>query len=184
MRSLVNWALLGLVIDQPSYAYKLAQRFEREYRDTVKLSSASHVYTALATLKSRGLVEELEGTRSERQPKPHYRATPQGISEYHEWLVGQISEERQRGRLLVMQLGTLTRNPKAALEILARYEESCLQHAAGLHANLPEEFDAAGEVTARLVAEEARLAVGAKLAWVQYARQEFKALAAVWARQR
>jgi DNA-binding PadR family transcriptional regulator len=29
MRSLVNWALLGLVIERPSYAYELARRFER-----------------------------------------------------------------------------------------------------------------------------------------------------------
>ncbi len=178
MRSLVNWALMGLVIDRPSYAYELGQRFEREYRDTLTLSSASHVYTALATLKSRGLIEELAGTHSERQPKPHYRATPQGITEYHDWLVGQISEEHQHQRLLVLQLATLTRNPKAALAILARYEESCLELAGSLPANTRDDPDSAPELTARLITEHGRLAVGAKLAWVQYARQEFKALAA------
>ena len=31
MQSPVNWALLGLVIERPSYAYELAQRFERTY---------------------------------------------------------------------------------------------------------------------------------------------------------
>jgi DNA-binding PadR family transcriptional regulator len=177
MRSLVNWALLGLVIDRPSYAYELAQRFEREYGDAVRLASASHVYTALATLRSRGLVEELAGTRSERQPKPHYRATQQGISQYHDWLVAQLSEERQRQRLLVLQLGALARNPKAALEILARYEASCLELAGSLPIDTREDTDAAGDLTARLIAEESRLTVGSKLAWVQYARQEFKALA-------
>ena len=56
MRSLVNWALLGLVIDRPSYAYELARRFEREYKDALSLSSVSHVYTALGTLKDRALI--------------------------------------------------------------------------------------------------------------------------------
>ena len=31
MQSPVNWALLGLVIERPSYAYELAKRFERTY---------------------------------------------------------------------------------------------------------------------------------------------------------
>ena len=31
MHSPVNWALLGLIIERPSYAYALAQRFERTY---------------------------------------------------------------------------------------------------------------------------------------------------------
>ena len=35
MRSPVNWALLGLIIERPSYAYNLAQRFERRYGDTL-----------------------------------------------------------------------------------------------------------------------------------------------------
>ncbi len=178
MRSLVNWALLGLVIDRPSYAYELAQRFDRQYADALSLSSVSHVYTALSTLENRSLIEELEGTRTGRQPKPHYRATARGIAEYRDWLVAQITEERQRQRLLVLQLGTLTRNPQAALEILARYEQSCLELAGKLPLGAPVEPDSAAELTGRLIAEEGRLAIGAKLAWVQYARQEFKALAA------
>src|ERR1700731_241869 len=58
MQSLVNWALLGLVIERPSYAYELAQRFERTYEGVLSLSSISHVYTALGTLRDRSLVEE------------------------------------------------------------------------------------------------------------------------------
>jgi DNA-binding PadR family transcriptional regulator len=57
MRSEVNWALLGLVIERSSYAYELARRFERTYDGVLALSAVSHVYTALETLRSRGLVE-------------------------------------------------------------------------------------------------------------------------------
>jgi DNA-binding PadR family transcriptional regulator len=178
MRSLVNWALLGLVIDRPSYAYELAQRFERTYEDALTLSSVSHVYMALGTLKERQLVEEIAGTRSGRQPKPHYRATEKGVYEYRDWLVEQICENRQRQRLVVLQLGALTRNPEAALEIIDRFEQTWLHEASDTPLPAPEELhaDGAAQLIERLVLEESRLTIGAKLAWVEYARQQFKAL--------
>lgn len=179
MRSLVNWALLGLVIDRPSYAYELAQRFERTYGDALTLSSISHVYTALSTLKERELVVEVPGTREGRQPKPHYRASEQGIAEYQEWLTGQITEERQRRRIFLLQLAALARRPQSALEILAHYEQACLDEAR--EAALPVAGEDGGEhgpeLVAQLISEESRLAVGAKLAWARYAREALSALA-------
>jgi DNA-binding PadR family transcriptional regulator len=179
MRSLVNWALLGLVIDRPSYAYELAQRFERTYEDALTLSSVSHVYMALSALRSRDLVEEIAGTRSGRQPKPHYRATEKGVREYRDWLVEQISEDRQRQRLFVLQLAALSRNPAMALEIIDRFERRYLQEAAGtpLPAGDATAPDGAAQLTTRLVSEQNRLAIGARLSWIEYARQQFKALA-------
>lgn len=179
MRSLVNWALLGLVIDRPSYAYELAQRFDRTYEGALALSSISHVYKALGTLRDRALIEELAGARGGRQPKPRYRATDKGVEEYRDWLVEQICENRQRQRLVVLQLGALARNPEAALQIIDRFEQTWLREAGDTP--LPEPADPGTDGPARLierlVLEEDRLTVGAKLSWVQYARQQFKALA-------
>jgi hypothetical protein len=160
MQSQVNWALLGLVIQR-----------------VLTLSSVSHAYTALATLRKRGLVEELPGTRVGRQPKPHYRATPKGLEGYRQWLVDQVDEDLRRQRLLVLALATFARVPHAALEILTRYEQACLADVQ--RTPLPAGACAGGApaLAARLAAEESRLAVGAKLAWVQYARQELNALA-------
>ncbi|HTB69557.1 MAG TPA: PadR family transcriptional regulator [Solirubrobacteraceae bacterium] len=178
MRSLVNWALLGLVIDRPSYAYELAQRFERTYEDALSLSSVSHAYLALGALTERGLIEEVPGTRSGRQPKPHYRATEAGIEQYRDWLVEQIGEERQRRRLFVLGLGALTRDPSTALQVLDRFEAVCLKQAAGTP--LLSSEGATGEPSSRLIErllnEENRLAVGAKLEWMRYAREELKRL--------
>src|ERR1700689_1594364 len=91
MHSPVNWALLGLVIERPSYAYELAQRFDRTYDGALPLSSTSPVYTALGALSDRGLIEGLAGPRVGRQPKPRYRATAKGLEDYCEWLVGQLA---------------------------------------------------------------------------------------------
>jgi DNA-binding PadR family transcriptional regulator len=178
MHSPVNWALLGLVIERPSYAYELAHRFERTYEGALSLSSVSHVYTALTTLKSRALIEEIPGTRTGRQPKPRYRATVMGLEEYRGWLLGQLSEDRRRQRLFVLQLAALTRNPQAALEIVADYERACLAEAGKAPmADGRAGSDGDGALVARLISEEHRLALGAKLAWAQYARRELGALA-------
>jgi DNA-binding PadR family transcriptional regulator len=179
MQSQVNWALLGLVIERPSYAYELAQRFERTYEGVLTLSSVSHAYTALAALRDRGLIEELPGTRIGRQPKPHYRATEKGLQDYEQWLVSQLSEDRRRQQLFVLALATFTRAPTTALEILGRYEHACLTEAGKIP--LPPRNGAsaadAPELVARLGAEESRLALGAKLAWLEYARRELVLLA-------
>ncbi len=177
MRSIVNWALLGLVIDRSSYAYELAQRFERTYGDALALSSVSHVYTAIGTLRDRGLIEELPGTREGRQPKPHYRATENGVAEYREWLAGQICEDRQRQRLFIQQLAALSRHPEAALEIVERYEQACLEEASRTALHPAEDPDGASELVSLLMSEESRLAISAKLAWARYAREVLRALA-------
>ncbi len=127
MHSPVNWALLGLVIERPSYAYELAQRFERTYGQALPLSSVSHAYAALGTLKDRGLIEELPGTKTGRQPKPHYRATAKGMEDYHAWLIGQVADERRRQEVFLLQLTALTREPGKAMGILKDYEQACLQ---------------------------------------------------------
>jgi DNA-binding PadR family transcriptional regulator len=181
MQSPVNWALLGLVIERPSYAYELAQRFERTYDGALSLSSTSHVYTALGTLQDRGLVEEVPGTRRGRQPKPRYRATARGAAEYRDWMVGQFGENRRRQRLFALQLASLTRDPESALELVGRFERACLEEAAATPV-ASQSGDAAGtgaSLASRLMAEESRLALGARLAWVQYMRRELTALARI-----
>jgi DNA-binding PadR family transcriptional regulator len=179
MTSAVNWALLGLVIKRPSYAYELSQRFERTYEGVLSLSSVSHVYTALSALESRALIEEVPGSGTGRQPKSHYRATVTGLESYRGWLVGQVAEERRSQRLFVLQLGALTRDPQLALEIVADYERACVEEAAWVptaHQN-GAAIGASLELLGKLLTEENRLAMAAKLEWLQYVREEFEALA-------
>jgi DNA-binding PadR family transcriptional regulator len=182
MRSPVSWALLGLVIERPSYGYELVQRFERTYGDALELSSASQIYTALDTLARRALIEELptDGAANGmvRQPKPHYRATAAGVSGYQDWLIAQVHEERRRSRLFARQLAAL--GPRAALAVIERYEQACLREARGTPLATAEDpsVDGAAGLAARLVCEEDRLTLGARLSWIEYARREFGALAA------
>lgn len=187
MRSPVNWALLGLVIQRPSYGYELVQRFERTYGSALELSSPSQVYTALDTLIRRGLIEELPGETTSsggsgssgvvRQPKPHYKATHTGLAGYQDWLVSELGEDRRRSQLFALELAMLT--PDTALKVIERYEQACLKQASTLPLlpTTPQEHNNNNNgLTARLLREEDRLTVEARLAWIEYARREYKTL--------
>jgi DNA-binding PadR family transcriptional regulator len=180
MQSAVQWALLGLVIERPSYGYELAQRFESAYEGMLHLSGISYVYTALDTLQRRAMIEEIPGTRSGRQPKPRYRATADGVDSYKERLTAQIQEDFRRSRLFARQLAVFAHEPEMALEIIERYSDACLEEAGEASIPQPEGYpaDAVASLAARLVSQDSRLAMEAKLPWVEYARREFKALAA------
>ena len=181
MQSPVNWALLGLIIDRPSYAYELAHRFERDYDGALSLSSTSHVYTALAALEERGLIEEVSGGTG-RQPKPRYRAAEGAVELYKRWLISQLSEDRRRQRLFALQLATLMRRPQLASEVIDGYEQACLAEGSAAPPQStgsgPEDLDEDlhSRLADRIVSQESRLAVGACLAWVQYVRRELKGL--------
>jgi DNA-binding PadR family transcriptional regulator len=182
IRSPISWALLGLVIERPSYGYELVRRFERTYGDALELSSPSQVYTALDALARRSLIEKLPADDAApdalRQPKPHYGATAAGVRGYQDWLIAQVHEERRRSRLFARQLAVLA--PRAALAVIERYQQACLEEAQSTPIATAEHTsaDGASGLASRLVCEEDRLAVGARLSWVEYARREFRGLAA------
>jgi DNA-binding PadR family transcriptional regulator len=178
MRSPVNWALLGLIIERPSYAYDLAQRFERRYGATLPVSNVGHIYTALGVLNERGLVEEIPGTRVGRQPRPRYRATPSGRAEYGQWLVGQAGEDRRRHQLFVLALAALANAPEELLAVMDGYEREWLQDGMATPISGCQEHsaDVIAALLRRLSDEAHRLAAGSRLAWIEYVRQELAKL--------
>jgi DNA-binding PadR family transcriptional regulator len=178
MQSPVNWALLGLVIERPSYAYELAQRFDRTYEGALSLSSTSHVYTALRALEDRGLIEEVPGSGTGRQPKPCYRASEGAVEHYQRWLVSQLAEECRRQRLFAMELAALMSDPDVARGVIDGYEQACVQDGGDspLRATDDSTGEAGSPLARRLACEQNRLAVGARLEWIQYVRRELKAL--------
>jgi DNA-binding PadR family transcriptional regulator len=191
LRSPVSWALLGLVIQRPSYGYELVQRFERTYGHVLELSSPSQIYTALDALERRELIEKLppgETPEISRQPKPHYRPTPLGVESHADWLIEQAQDERRRSHLFALQLAVL--GPRGALEVLARYEQACLRDASdaasasaakparGENGTLAAGEGQVSELATRLLREEQRLSLQARLAWIGYARRELTALTA------
>lgn len=176
MRSARYWMLLGLVIDRPSYAYELVQRFQRLYGRAFPIND-SQVYPGLAALQGQGLVEvDLSVPGSAGQPKPHYKATAQGIASYEGWLVAQWEAEPYRQETLLRQLAVFADDPASALQLLDTVEREYLRGAGHVGAG--------GSRTGRaprlglidsLVAEQQRIAVGGTLQWLAFARELFEA---------
>ena len=174
MTSPVNWALLGLLLARAGYGYQLVRRFEEAYGDVLTLGSESHIYTALNELSRRGLIEELAErpgarTGTNRQPKIRYHATPAGTEAYRKRMFEQAGADRRQSQLFVRQLAAMEHEPQVALEILQRYEQACLTEARRQPASSERLLD-------RLLAVESRLAMESKLPWVEYARDQFRAL--------
>ncbi len=178
MRSPVNWALLGLVIQRQSYGYELAQRFERTYGDAIEISSRSHIYEAIDSVLEGGLIEQAppETVKDDeaRQPRPHYRATKAGICSYEAWLLDYMEDDRRRARVFARQLAAL--GPEHALRMLSRLSETALREVG----RPPAEAGRGGERGApempgqRLVDEQERLRAGAMLTWIQFAQRELR----------
>jgi DNA-binding PadR family transcriptional regulator len=182
MRSPVNWTVLGLVIERPSYGWELWTRFERLYGDVLPIGE-SNVYAALDALRERGFIEEVEELRGEasaasRQPRPHYRATSEGLDDYAAWVIAQAREHNRRSLLFARQLGALAQQPQTALAILKRYEQACLDDK-GAKIPTQSEFpvDVVPGLADRLASAYGRNVMAATLGWIAYARREFEALA-------
>lgn len=171
LRSSIAWALLGLVIERPSYGYELAQRFRRVYGEALVLSNITRIYEALDALSVRSLIEELPDVEPDaRHPRPRYRATERGVLAYQEWLLAQMEEERQRSRMFARQLALL--EPEAALEVIDRYEQECLAQGD----DPPPTQSRREDVALGLAHEEDKLALEARLSWIKYAREELREL--------
>lgn len=183
MRSPVNWTVLGLVIERSSYGWELWTRFERLYGDVMPTRNESNVYSALNALREKGLIEEVPGSRmvesdASRQPKPHYRATQEGIGAHEAWMFAQMREHHRRSREFARQLGAFAQQPQIALGILARYEQACLDEK-GAAIPTAKEFPSrfVPGLGDNLASVYGRGIVAATLGWIEYARREFGALA-------
>jgi DNA-binding PadR family transcriptional regulator len=176
MTSVVNWVLLGIVIERQGYGLELYHRYERIYGDVLPVSSESHIYHALDVLVDRGMAEEVPGPVG-RQPKPHYRATKLGVRSYEDWVVAQIDDERRRQELWVRQLAIFAHDPAAALDVIGRFERRHLQRAGQVgHSLNADVTHPRKELINELVGEWQRINDGGMLSWLQYAQERFEAL--------
>lgn len=173
MRSSIYWALLGLVIERPSYGFELFHRYQRIYGHVQPLSGESHVYAALDTLENRLLVRQV-GSGTARQPKPCYRATSAGRSGYEDWLVEQVAATRGREELWIRQFGVFANDPDAALNLLGRFESEHLSKTGEAARSAAVRIDSNADLVDALVAERQRLADGEMLSWLHHAQDSFE----------
>lgn len=178
-RSPVTWAILGLVLEKPSYGYEIAVRFDRRFSPLMSVSP-SNIYTTLDRLVRLGFVERVRGrtgTVSERQRRQHYKGTADGARAYREWLAACLRDDPRRTDVLVRLSSICMRGPEALLDLLDRYEVECVEETQRLAGARREAADDGGLMPAligRVVESERRLMLTAQLQWVQQAKDEVR----------
>ncbi|MGA9315945.1 MAG: helix-turn-helix transcriptional regulator [Solirubrobacteraceae bacterium] len=175
MASVVYWAVLGLVIERPSYGLELYNRYQRLYADLLPVSGSSHVYTALDELENRGFIETIPEVGAGRQPKPHYRVTLLGASSFEDWYVEQMDAQRRSLELWARQLAIFAHNPVTAIDLIGRFRLEYLEKV-GQIGREPEDSvgGSRGALIDELVAEQQRIAAGGMLSWLRFANARFE----------
>jgi DNA-binding PadR family transcriptional regulator len=183
MRSSVNWAVLGMLIERPSYGYELHQRLARRFPPDVLDPAPSHVYAALNTLEKRGFIEPLvgqvdDGSVSRRQPKLHYRATALGGREFRGWLAEQLRADPAHTEF-VRRLALAAGMRRAAVvhELVDAFEDGCMReaHALPMPGADGQPARSADALMQRLTVGARRAVLDAQMAWMQHARKEIEA---------
>lgn len=190
MRSRVNWAVLGLLLERPSYGYELHQRMARRFPADVLDPTQSHVYAALDVLERTELIEVLpeseveeaadasRGGARKRLPKVHYRATAAGGHAFRSWLAEQMRSDPAHGEF-VRRLALAAGMHRIGLmhELVDAYEDGCVREAQalplpgadGLPAKSPD------VLVQRLAVAARRAVLEGQMTWLRYARKEIEA---------
>jgi DNA-binding PadR family transcriptional regulator len=173
-RAPVNAAVLALVIEKPSYGYEVWQRFEARFGSVLDVGS-SRIYQAVNGLLDEGLIEEAPGSGagSRRQPRPCYRATASGARAHREWLAEELRGDPTRLELNRRLLGAGADDTSTLLAVVDRYEEACLDEMAELRTAGGASHSS---VRDRLLAEERRLVLEARMKWILFARRQLDAM--------
>jgi DNA-binding PadR family transcriptional regulator len=171
-------AVLGLLLDQPSYGYEVLVRFRRAFDVAQWDISPQGLYASLDRLERDGLIESVgvsDDTRR-RQPKTPYRVTPSGADELRQFLETPMGAALSPAELLVRLRCVAVRDAEALLHMLDDHEQACLDELGRLGAGAAGSGRAAHDsLVERLALEERRLGIQARLLWIDYARHELRA---------
>jgi DNA-binding PadR family transcriptional regulator len=184
MSSLVDYTVLGLLIEKPSYGYEIYDRYERRFEDLVGESSLSNIYAVLKRLQREAMIEQTAvevATGSEGRPRIYYRVTGAGAGFFRGWLAERMRDDRGRSELLSRLAATGMRQVDAMLEVMDRYEEECMKEAQRATTPGHDESPSADqevELIKDLMAEERRRSIAAQIDWIDYARSRVRAYAA------
>lgn len=180
LQASVNWAVLGLVIEKPSYGYEIGRRFLVRFGDFVP-ASLSNIYTTLDRLVRLGLLEPTHiqaASSSGRQHKLHYRATSSGARAYRVWLARRLREVDNRSELMLRLLSVCVRGVLALDEVLERYEVECLEEQERLQARPQQsaglDSELMPDLLSRIVEDERRSMLAAQLEWVRRTRAQLR----------
>lgn len=168
-------AVLGLVLERPSYGYELVARFDRVFGEQpwAWRVTPQAIYGALNDLERDALIEPIASdgpqwaTSAQRRQRQNYRVTGEGARAMRAWLDAPMTSNPSREELLI-RLHFGDASDESLRELLRRHAEMCLEELERIAATPAESR------VQRLVKEDRRLAVQARLSWIDFARAELR----------
>jgi DNA-binding PadR family transcriptional regulator len=119
-------ALLGLLLEGPSYPYKLADRLKERVGPAWAVSSGQ-VYKTIGQLEKEELIESVDSSMVDQDKRRRFVSiTDSGAREFENWLVAVLVAVKlpRRPELLKITLAGPERL-KTVLDQIDAYEESC-----------------------------------------------------------
>jgi len=174
MKASAKYAVLGLLLERPSYGYEVLVRFRRAFGAAHWAVSPQGLYASLDRLERDGLIEPLGDAAddaSRRQPKRPYRVTSAGVAELHRFLAAPMGADAPRAELLVRLRCGAAGDASALPRMLDDHEHACHDELAQIGVEAARGGDALLE---RLAREQRRLGVEARLGWIAYAREQLR----------
>ena len=175
-------AVLGLVIDQPSYAYRIASGVRRQLRFADLADS--YPYWALEKLETEGLVRRVdENGNPLRNGMPGrraiYEATPLGVASFEDWLLSTAAEPPLRDDLHFRIALCRPRDAPRMVELIHGQELVCLGRVQDLK-RASEADGAEGsewDRMVRVISRDAELTFWhARIEWLQGVREMLEGL--------
>ncbi|HWX86545.1 MAG TPA: hypothetical protein VNX67_00055 [Solirubrobacteraceae bacterium] len=175
-------AVLGLVIDQPSYAYRIASGVRRQLRFADLADS--YPYWALEKLETEGLVRKVDENGNPLRSgipgrRAIYEATPLGVASFEDWLLSTAAEPPLRDDLHFRIALCRPRDAPRMIELIHGQELVCLGRVQDLK-RASEADGAEGsqwDRMVRVISRDAELAFWhARIEWLQGVREMLEGL--------
>jgi DNA-binding PadR family transcriptional regulator len=176
-----KYAVLGLLLERPSYGYEVLVRFRRAFDAGQWAITPQGLYASLDRLERDGLIEPIvDDVReaSRRQPKTPYRVTADGEHELQRFLEAPIGPDPSRAEFLVRLQCAVMRDAEAILQMLDSYEDACLQELCRIGGTTGDGTPHRRSLIELLATEDRRLGIQARLMWIDFARQHLRVIAA------
>jgi len=167
--SLGEFAILGLLREQPLHGYEVARRFAADLDLGLVLPlDISNVYAMLKDLHEQGLLEGRRETVGRRPPRTVFHTTPDAETVFLEWLEEPVGRMREvRADLLVKLYFCRAISAQSTARLLDAQVGACRAYLARMTALVngaePESFE-------RLVRHSKLSAARATLDWLEWER--------------
>ena len=130
-----EYAVLGMLEEQPMHGYELFQRFQNEVLGQIVHVEMSQLYAFLKKLERLAMIESQLEQQGVRPPRKVFRLTQAGREALHRWLTTPVARPRDIRIFFLIKLYFVQRQiPEQLPRVIEQEIETCGRFLASLEA--------------------------------------------------